>query len=90
MPVAGLAVGLMVAASGPRAPAGHPGPGVQTARLTAAEVLDRAAASALARPTVVPRPGQFVYWKTVDSGHGIAETWHSVDGSRNGFVLSPR
>lgn len=92
VPVAGLAAGLAVAASGQHAPAarqsGLRAGAVKTARLTAAEVLDRAAASALAQPAVVPRPGQFIYWKTVDSVYGTAETWRSADGSRNGFVLS--
>lgn len=63
-------------------------PPAATARLTAAWVLDRAAAAALTQRTVVPRPDQFVFWKTVDSASGTALTWQSVDGARNGFVLS--
>lgn len=88
---AGLAVGLVVTVSGVHAPAGRRGPGVGVARvapLTAVEVLDRAAASAVARPTVIPRPEQFVYLKNVVSGYGATETWRSVDGSRNGFALA--
>jgi hypothetical protein len=87
---AGLATGLVIAGSSLQAPAGHRGPGVviHVAQLTAAEVLDRAAASALEQPAVNPRPDQFVFWKTVNSSYGTAETWRSVDGSRNGFALS--
>jgi hypothetical protein len=86
---AGLAVGLMVAVSGAQAPAGQRGHGAgMVAHLTAVGVLDRAAASALAQPTTIPRPDQFVYWNMVNSGYGTTETWRSVDGSRNGFALS--
>ena len=88
---AGLAAGLVVALSGGHAPAAphRPGAGtVQVAQLTAAEVLDRAAASALAQPAVIPRPDQFVFWNTANSGHGTAEIWRSVNGARNGFALS--
>jgi len=91
VPAAGLAVGLVVALTSARAPAGphEPGTGaVRVAQLTAAEVLDRAAASALAQPAIIPRPDQFVFWNTVSSGNGTAEIWRSVDGTRNGFVLS--
>lgn len=91
--VVGLALGLVVGVGGSQAPprpsAARPSASpAGTARLTAVDVLDRAAASALAQPTVVPRPDQFVFWKTVDSVYGTAETWRSVDGSRNGFVLA--
>lgn len=97
VPAAGLAVGLVVAVSSPPAPAGpgtpragQSGAGVvQTARLTAVQVLDHAATAALARPVAVPRPDQFVYTETVDSSSGTTQAWRSVDGSRNGFVLSP-
>ncbi len=51
-------------------------------------MLDHAARSALAQPAVVPRPDQFVYWKTAGSLSGATETWRSADGSRDGFVLS--
>lgn len=93
VPVAALAAGLVVAsaAGGPHAPVRQSAPkagAAKTVRLTAVDVLDRAVAAALAQPAVVPRPGQFVYWKTVDSVNGTAETWRSVNGSRNGFVLS--
>ena len=88
---AGLAVGLVVALSSGPAPARphRPGTGaVQAAQLTAAGVLDRAAVSALAQPAVIPRPDQFVFWNTVNSGNGAAEIWRSVNGARNGFALS--
>jgi len=91
VPVAALAAGLMAAVSGHQAPVRQSPPRagtVQAAQLTAVQVLDRAAASALGQPTTVPRPDQFIYWKTVGSLYGTAETWHSIDGSRNGLVLS--
>lgn len=91
VPVAGLAVGLVIAMSGPQAPARQHTPKArvtQAAQLTVVQVLNRAAASALAQPAAVPRPDQFVYSKAVYSAQGATETWRSVDGARNGFVLS--
>lgn len=87
VPAAGLAAVLAVAVNGPAGP--HTGAGRVTAvRLTAVQVLHRAAAAALSGSAIVPRPDQFVYWKTVDSGTGSTQTWRSVDGSRDGFVLA--
>jgi len=60
-------------------------PPVLTARLTAEQILDRAAAAVLEQPTVIPRPDQFVYHKTYDSG-AIQQSWISVDGTRNGLI----
>ena len=57
------------------------------AQLTAREVLDSAAQAALGGPTVVPRPDQFVYTKTVGSSRVVTQTWESVDGSRNGLLI---
>jgi hypothetical protein len=65
-----------------RAPAAPP---VITARLTAEQVLDRAAAAALKQPAVRPRPDQFVYHKAYDSGRQ-QQSWISVDGTRNGLI----
>jgi len=62
------------------------GPPVIAARLTAEQVLDRAAAAALKQPTVIPRPDQFVYHKTYDSG-AIQQSWISVDGTRDGMIF---
>lgn len=59
------------------------------AKLTAREVLDRAASAALKEPVVVPQDDQFVYAKVVGPG-GVAElSWLSVDGTRNGLTESP-
>lgn len=71
----------------PRSPASGASQPVST-HLTAADVLDRAAAVALRQPDVRPRPDQFAYWEEASSGYGIMETWRSIDGSRNGFVLT--
>jgi Sigma-70, region 4/Sigma-70 region 2 len=62
-------------------------PPATIARLTAEQVLDRAAAAALKQPTVIPRPDQFVYHKEYDSGQ-IHQTWISVDGTRNGLTVT--
>lgn len=88
---AGLAAGLMVTVTSLQAPPSQRGPGtgaVHGIRLTAVQVLDHAATSALAQPATAPRPGQFVYWTTVDSADGRTRTWRSVDGARNGLVVS--
>jgi hypothetical protein len=80
-----------VARGGASHPAAHspaPIPGVpNAAHLTAVNVLDRAAAAAEAGPDTQPRPDQFVYLKTYSKATGTTETWRSIDGSRNGFVL---
>jgi hypothetical protein len=62
-------------------------PPATIARLTAEQVLDRAAAAALKQPTVIPRPDQFVYHKMYDSGQ-IHQTWISVDGTRDGLTIT--
>ena len=59
------------------------------AKLTAREVLDRAAAAALKEPVVVPRDDQFVYTKVVGAGGQVELSWLSVDGTRDGLTESP-
>ena len=54
--------------------------------LTAKQVLDTAATAALSHPGAAPRPDQFVYTKVGDGGGHVAQTWLSVDGSRNGLM----
>jgi hypothetical protein len=54
--------------------------------LTAKQVLDTAATAALSHPGAPPRPDQFVYTKVGDGGGHVAQTWLSVDGSRNGLM----
>src|SRR6266702_8322379 len=76
---AAIAAAVLVSARTPAAPP------VISARLTAEQVLDRAAAAALKQPTVKPRPDQFVYHKEYDSG-AIQQSWISVDGTRNGLI----
>jgi hypothetical protein len=60
--------------------------GVVPARLTAREVLDRAAKAALRGADVAPQGDQFVYTE-VGGGPGapVVRTWLSVDGTRNGL-----
>ena len=97
--VAALAVGLTLsslpggthsaatAISHPRP--SSPGGAPVTAILTAKQVLDSAATTALSQPGVTPRPDQFVYTKVGDGGRQVAQTWLSVDGSRNGLMENP-
>jgi hypothetical protein len=54
--------------------------------LTAKQVLDSAATAALSHPGAPPRPDQFVYTKVGDGAGHVAQTWLSVDGSRNGLM----
>ena len=93
--VAALAVGLTLSslpggthsagtAIGPPSPSASTPP--VTAVLTAKQVLDTAAAAALSHPGAPPRPDQFVYTKVGDGGGHLAQTWLSVDGSRNGLM----
>jgi hypothetical protein len=93
--VAALAVGLTLSSlPGATHSAGtaiaHPGPSHRdaavTAVLTAKQVLDTAATAALSHPGATPRPDQFVYTKVGDGGGHVAQTWLSVDGSRNGLM----
>ena len=93
--VAALAVGLALSslpggAHSAATAVGHPhrssGPAAVTAVLTAKQVLDTAAAAALSHPGAPPRPDQFVYTKVGDGGGHDAQTWLSVDGSRNGLM----
>jgi hypothetical protein len=58
-------------------------------QLTAREVLEHAATAALEKAAVVPQADQFVYSK-VSGGPGTAvvQTWLSVDGTRNGLVIT--
>jgi hypothetical protein len=56
------------------------------ALLTAKQVLDTAATAALSHPGAPPRPDQFVYTKVGDGAGHVAQTWLSVDGSRNGLM----
>lgn len=93
--VAALAVGLTLSSlpggthSAGRA-IGHPTPSSSRssgiAVLTAKQVLDTAATSALSHPGATPRPDQFIYTKVGDGGGHVAQTWLSVDGSRNGLM----
>jgi len=66
----------------PSSPGGAP----VTAVLTAKQVLDTAATAALSHPGAPPRPDQFVYTKVGDGTGRVAQTWLSVDGSRNGLM----
>jgi hypothetical protein len=93
--VAALAVGLTLSSlPGGTHSAGtaiaHPSPSTSRAAviavLTAKQVLDTAATAALSHPGVAPRPDQFVYTKVGDGGGHVAQTWLSVDGSRNGLM----
>ena len=52
-------------------------------------MLDTAATAALSHPGAPPRPDQFVYTKVGDGGGQVAQTWLSVDGSRNGLMEDP-
>ena len=97
--VAALAVGLTLSSlPGVTHPAGtaigHPSSSASQptasqptaiAVLTAKQVLDTAATAALSHPGAAPRPDQFVYTKVGDGGH-VAQTWLSVNGSRNGLA----
>jgi hypothetical protein len=99
---AGLAVGLVIVAQPGGRPASSADarpsaagratavPGiVGNAHLTAWEVLDNAAAAALARPDIAPGPEQFLYVKLRITGSGpsdgISQYWLSIDGKRNGL-----
>ena len=99
---AGLVAGLIIAAQPGARPApavgGRPSssgsptsvPGsVENAHLTAWKVLDNAAAAALARPDITPRPDQLLYVKLRITGSGpsdgISQYWLSIDGKRNGL-----
>jgi hypothetical protein len=93
--VAALAVGLTLSSlpGGTHSAGtaiGHPSPSPSRtaviAVLTAKQVLDTAAAAALSHPGATPRPDQFVYTKVGDGGGHVAQTWLSVDGSRNGIM----
>jgi hypothetical protein len=95
--VAALAVGLTLSslpggAHSAGTAIGHPSPSSSTAPvtavLTAKQVLDTAATAALSHPGAPPRPDQFVYTKIGDGGGHVAQTWLSVDGSRNGLMES--
>jgi hypothetical protein len=94
--VAALAVGLTLSSlPGGTHSAGtaidHPTPSSSRssggiAVLTAKQVLDAAATSALSHPGATPRPDQFIYTKVGDGGGHVVQTWLSVDGSRNGLM----
>jgi len=93
--MAALAVGLTLSSlPGGTHSAGtaiaHPSPSPSHAAaiavLTAKQVLDTAATTALSHPGAPPRPDQFVYTKVGDGGGHVAQTWLSVDGSRNGLM----
>jgi hypothetical protein len=96
--VAALAVGLTLASlpggtHSAETAISHPSPSPSrapvTAILTAKQVLDTAATAALSHPGAPPRPDQFVYTKVGDGGGHVAQTWLSVDGSRNGLMEDP-
>ena len=74
--------GTAIAHPSPSSPGGAP----VTAVLTAKQVLDTAATAALSHPGAPPRPDQFVYTKVGDGRGRVAQTWLSVDGSRNGLM----
>jgi hypothetical protein len=84
--VAGAGVLVVAAAAVAAAAAAVARPGgsspLPAARLTAMQVLDRAASAALRQPTVVPLPGQFLYSKSVEYPSGTVEIWRSIDGAR--------
>ena len=82
---AAAVVAVTVLSTGGGSPA--PGGGPATARLTAVQVLDGAAAAALREPAVIPRPGQFYYTQVGMGDVGMTRTWRSVDGSRDGVEL---
>jgi hypothetical protein len=93
--VATLAVGLTLsslpggthsAATAIGQPSAAPSRTAVIAVLTAKQVLDTAATAALSHPGAPPRPDQFVYTKVGDGGGHVAQTWLSVDGSRNGLA----
>ena len=93
--VAALAVGLTLSSlpGGTHSAGtaiGDPSPSTSHATviavLTAKQVLDTAATAALSHPGAAPRPDQFVYTKVGDGGGHVAQTWLSVDGSRNGLM----
>jgi hypothetical protein len=85
---AAVAAAAVVAVTVLSTGSGSPTPGgPATARLTAVQVLDSAAAAALREPAVLPRPGQFYYTEVVTGGAGMTRTWRSVDGSRDGVEL---
>ena len=92
---AGLAVALIVGGSG--GGAGH-GPRGRTgdSKLTANEVLMRAAAQVRANPTPVPRADQLLYVESIqafpdgntmtDVRPKIREVWLSIDGTHDGLI----
>jgi hypothetical protein len=88
----GLTLGLLpggAQTAGSRPSGGRPAgssPTAIDAHLTAKQVLDRAAASAMTEPTVIPRPDQFVYAEFPGANGQSTQIWLSVDGSRNGLV----
>jgi hypothetical protein len=85
--IGAAAAAAAVAAAAVLAAGSSPPAAPVTARLTAVQVLDYAAAAAQRQPAVIPRPGQFYY--TAISGDGfVTRTWRSVDGSRNGLEVS--
>jgi hypothetical protein len=93
--VAALAVGLTLSSlpGGTQSagtaigdPSPSPSRAAVTAVLTAKQVLDTAATAALSQPAAPPRPDQFVYTKVGDGAGHVAQTWLSVDGSRNGLM----
>jgi hypothetical protein len=88
----GLAVaGLAAAVTGvlvlPDSQAPPPSP--EQEMLPASQVLELAATAALAGPDVQPRPEQFLYRGAVGpDGKLTYEMWKSVDGTREGEVIS--
>ncbi|MEH0983699.1 CU044_5270 family protein [Micromonospora sp. CPCC 205556] len=85
--VAGMAtLGLAAAATGVLV-LGPDQVGGEVPAANAAEILDRAAAAALTRPQVAPRPDQFIYTRS-RSGGTEREAWLSVDGTHDGLIRS--
>ena len=90
---AAVAAGFLAGTRAPGRPAAPAPSPAADAHLTAVQVLDRAAAAALAEPAVIPRPEQFVYTEVDEGAPGtagsvIVQTWLSVDGTRNGLSVT--
>lgn len=77
---------LIVTGGPPRHATPRPGSPGTAVQLTAYQILDRAAAAALNRQAVIPRPDQFVYAEVSAAGGGVIQSWLSVNGKHDGLV----
>ena len=77
---------LIVTGGPPRHATPRPGSPGTAVQLTAYQILDRAAAAALNRQAVIPRPDQFVYTEVSAAGGGVIQSWLSVNGKHDGLV----